>query len=342
MYPKLLVALALTAAASAEAAPCTSYPSRDCDGDGLINSAEQTAGTNKSIADTDADGLNDGQEVLVRLTNPKVKDTDGDGLWDGPEVNTHLTNPKLADTDADALSDGAEVNTWHTNPLDKDSDDDFLTDGAEVNVWHSDPLDADPDEDGYTDNYETTYHTDPFDPDTDADGVSDLDDCFPLDPNEWDDFDGDGRGDNSDLINIVPDAQEIVGGAPIAGRAFPIPVEFIFCGTVMDVALISTSNTKCRLYTGIQILENGTFQIGTSVGSEWDEWQDGNDVWHFRMGGPTLAHASIRRIGPQVIPQPGFTTCYEGELQAAGGGYNVSTDVEWLYYFQNGVFRMCL
>jgi hypothetical protein len=67
--------------------------SGDPDNDGLINSGELTAGTNPIVADTDADGLNDGAEVGTHTTNPTVADTDGDGVNDGAEV-TVGTNPK--------------------------------------------------------------------------------------------------------------------------------------------------------------------------------------------------------------------------------------------------------
>ncbi len=44
-----------------------------------------------------------------------MADTDGDGLNDGDEV-TRTTNPLLADTDNDGINDGAEVAAG-TNPL---------------------------------------------------------------------------------------------------------------------------------------------------------------------------------------------------------------------------------
>ena len=42
-------------------------------------------------------------------TDPANADTDGDGLLDGEEVNTLGTNPASADTDGDGLEDGEEV-----------------------------------------------------------------------------------------------------------------------------------------------------------------------------------------------------------------------------------------
>jgi hypothetical protein len=87
----------------------------DADGDGATNLQEYNAGSNPTVADTDGDGLSDGNEINIRLTNPTKADTDGDGLSDGFEVNTSLTNPLLADTDGDGFSDGLEV-AQGTNP----------------------------------------------------------------------------------------------------------------------------------------------------------------------------------------------------------------------------------
>ncbi|MEE9465839.1 MAG: DNRLRE domain-containing protein, partial [Candidatus Neomarinimicrobiota bacterium] len=67
-------------------------------------------------ADTDGDGLNDGQEVNQHGTNPNQQDTDGDTLLDGAEVNEHGTSPVNPDTDGDGVTDGVEVNSGG-NPL---------------------------------------------------------------------------------------------------------------------------------------------------------------------------------------------------------------------------------
>jgi len=69
--------------------------------------------------DSDADGLSNSDEAKYG-TDPNSADTDHDGLLDGDEVNIYHTDPLKADTDGDGFSDGNEV--WHhTNPLDPNS-----------------------------------------------------------------------------------------------------------------------------------------------------------------------------------------------------------------------------
>ena len=58
----------------------------DSDGDGLTDEEEAILGTDPLNADSDADGLNDGDEVSVYGTNPLSHDTDGDGFSDGEEI----------------------------------------------------------------------------------------------------------------------------------------------------------------------------------------------------------------------------------------------------------------
>jgi hypothetical protein len=68
----------------------------DPDSDTLTNFVELEFGTNPALADTDADGLNDGAEILTHATDPLVADTDGDGINDGAEVSaTPPSDPKV-------------------------------------------------------------------------------------------------------------------------------------------------------------------------------------------------------------------------------------------------------
>ncbi|WP_136717973.1 helix-turn-helix transcriptional regulator [Halorientalis salina] len=147
----------------------------DTDQDGLTDGQEyHTYGTDPNATDTDDDGLADGVEVNRYGTNPTEPDTDGDGLDDGTEVTTYGTDPTAPDTDGDGLGDHAEVTEFRTNPTEPDTDGDGLDDGPEVNVHGTDPLRRDTDGDGLDDGPEVAqYGTDPTDPDTDGDGFAD-------------------------------------------------------------------------------------------------------------------------------------------------------------------------
>ncbi|MEX2159255.1 MAG: flexitail domain-containing putative surface protein, partial [Dehalococcoidia bacterium] len=143
-------------------------------------------------------------------TNPLDADSDDDGLSDGDEVNTHATNPLDADSDDDGLSDGDEVNTHATNPLDADSDDDAMRDPYEVAyACGLDPLvndaAADADADGLANLWELGRTTDPCMADTDGDRCTDGAEVRVTpgseetggrrDPmNPWDFYDTDGSG----------------------------------------------------------------------------------------------------------------------------------------------------
>jgi len=61
-----------------------------------------------SKIDSDEDGLNDGNEIFMRL-DPHNPDTDNDGLLDRPEVFEFHTDPNNPDTDGDGYQDGEEV-----------------------------------------------------------------------------------------------------------------------------------------------------------------------------------------------------------------------------------------
>ncbi|TCK18893.1 subtilase family protein [Thiogranum longum] len=112
----------------------------DDDNDGLTDVAEAGIGTDPLAADTDIDGLIDGDEVNVHATDPLLPDTDADGLIDGDEVNIYTTAPLISDTDIDGLNDGDEINIHTTNPLLTDTEGDGAGDGTEVAAG-TDPLD---------------------------------------------------------------------------------------------------------------------------------------------------------------------------------------------------------
>jgi len=97
----------------------------------------ERVGLDPLVADSDGDGLSDGEEVNTQHTDPQWHDSDSDGLTDGAEVNTHHSNPNAGDSDQDGLSDRVEVEEHHSNPSLADSDGDGFEDLFEVNTGFS-------------------------------------------------------------------------------------------------------------------------------------------------------------------------------------------------------------
>ena len=219
----------------------------DTDGDHLSDTYEGRVGTDPATADTDGDGLPDGEEVFALIdrleTDPLDADTDDDGVLDGNESRLGSarpwSSPLLADTDGDGLGDGLEIGlsapelspaqpgatasggfrpdldgATTTDPTRADTDGDGLVDGAE-------------DRDG--DGRQGATETDPLQPDTDGDGLDDgwesryaaLDGCAPgatapvdpLDPADAPhDPDGDGltnRQEYSSTLSVAGDLRQV-------------------------------------------------------------------------------------------------------------------------------------
>ncbi|WP_437780830.1 DUF3344 domain-containing protein [Sorangium sp. So ce1097] len=191
--------------------PADDVPPVDTDGDGLSDALEETIGTDPEDADSDDDGVVDGQEPNFSddhdgdgLINALDPDSDNDGLFDGTELGLPCDN---AATDAGAESCIADADpSTTTNPLDPDTDNGGVSDGAEdanhngaVDEGETDPNDPaddavadDRDGDGLPDAVEEMIGTDPDDADSDDDGVLDGQEVNP-----GEDTDGDG------LINAL-------------------------------------------------------------------------------------------------------------------------------------------
>jgi serine/threonine protein kinase len=91
--------------------------------------SEQTATAVWLTGDDDRDSLSNGQEIELK-TFPDNRDTDADGLDDGQEVNKYHSNPLLSDTDGDGLKDGDET-AKGLDPLKVDSDNDGVPDNLD-------------------------------------------------------------------------------------------------------------------------------------------------------------------------------------------------------------------
>ncbi|MCK4494181.1 MAG: hypothetical protein KAU26_09005, partial [Methylococcales bacterium] len=76
--------------------------SEDQDGDGLTALEEFKLGTKIHVADSDTDGISDGEETIIGedgfITNPLLADTDGDGLNDYVEILANSSPTDAKDT----------------------------------------------------------------------------------------------------------------------------------------------------------------------------------------------------------------------------------------------------
>jgi hypothetical protein len=88
-----------TAAATAE----------DSDADNYLDAAELEIGLDPSDADTDDDGVADGDEAAIYGTDAFTSDSDGDGLSDGGELFDTRTDPLVWDSNGNGVSDGEEL-----------------------------------------------------------------------------------------------------------------------------------------------------------------------------------------------------------------------------------------
>ncbi|MFO0590844.1 MAG: hypothetical protein U0441_25090 [Polyangiaceae bacterium] len=191
----------------------------DTDGDGIGDSVELQIGTNPNDADSDDDGVIDGQEPSYAedtdgdgLINALDPDSDNDGLFDGTELGKGCGDPATNLAAHHCIADADPATT--TDPLDADTDDGTVNDGAEdanlngkIDPGETDPTaghgaddvgaaNMDTDGDGLTDAVEIFIGSDPNDADTDDDGLLDG-----QEPNPADDTDGDG------LIDVLdPDS----------------------------------------------------------------------------------------------------------------------------------------
>ena len=192
----------------------------DSDNDGLANRVEvfgwrtlggSTFTTDPHAADTDGDGLTDGDEA-----GQVVSDPDESTLYAG------ISNPTKVDSDDDDLGDKPETSGWlstrgavyRTDPMDPDTDDDGLTDGDEAGqaVYDpgtgieftavSSPLMPDTDGDGLSDAAEADLSIDAFDRDSDGDELEDGHEVEHLGTApDVSDTDGDGFGDGYEVKN---------------------------------------------------------------------------------------------------------------------------------------------
>jgi cysteine-rich repeat protein len=184
----------------------------DADGDGVYDIDVET---NFRDADTDDDGVNDGDDNCKLIANGDQTNTDaflasqpnplvvGDALGDACDPNddndllTDLeedinnnnafdnngdeSNLRSPDTDGDGRIDGADNCILVNNPAQQNTDQELVDAGETLIVGdiEGDACDTDDDNDGLSDTFElTTSSTSPFNPDTDGDRIrDDVDNC---------------------------------------------------------------------------------------------------------------------------------------------------------------------
>jgi len=80
----------------------------DLDADNYLDAAELEIGLDPGDADTDDDGVADGDEADIYGTDAFTSDSDGDGLSDGEELFATSSDPLVWDTNGNGVSDGEE------------------------------------------------------------------------------------------------------------------------------------------------------------------------------------------------------------------------------------------
>ena len=94
------------------AADTTVATASDLDADNMADELEWELGLDPSNADSDGDGVADGDEPTIYGTDPTLYDTDGDGLSDGEELFGIFTDPLVwNDPSAPSGSDVAAEQT---------------------------------------------------------------------------------------------------------------------------------------------------------------------------------------------------------------------------------------
>ena len=290
------------------------------DGDGLNNEAEEAAGTDPNVADTDGDSLSDGDEVNTHLTNPTLADTDGDEIDDdkelagqgqsGASTGFGATDPLLADSDADGVCDGDELD--FTPPSDPNTPDDTdgdlipnATEDANVNcvvdAGETDPLNPDSDGDNLSDGAE----------DANQNGVVDTGETDPL----LADSDGDNIDDDKELVG-----QDQSGASTGFGPTDPTLVDSDLDGYNDDVELNAGTDPNDINNTPAVPLAAGTtiaIDFGADAGSPTN-W----NTLATPLGSPDLAPGSVVDLNGTFVTGVGFTTT----VPSANAGENAGSD----------------
>ncbi len=265
----------------------------DEDEDGLINGREYLGGTDPDEADTDGDGVSDGDEVLTHGTDPLDVDTDGDGMPDGWEIaegfDPLAEADAVEDADADGLSTLLEFQNG-TDPYNPDSDDDGLNDGEEVLFHGTNPLNSDTDGDELPDVWEARFGLDPLDPldvheDADGDGLTNMNEYILGTHPSHPDTDGDGMPDGWESSYEFD---------PLSGMSSELGLRLWL--RMDDGSGTNLANSADSTYRG---------QIRDPSGVAWAAGEMGDALW---LDG-TAGHAIVPQTTGATVTGTSFTVC---------------------------------
>lgn len=215
----------------------------DRDGDGYANNLDTFPDDSEEWGDLDADGIGDNADG----------DRDNDGFPNQDEIaaGSDDRDPKSIpeDLDEDGIADVADDDIdgdGHLNAVDlfpRDKNDWFDLDKDGI----GDNADGDRDGDRINNDYELRLGFNPnsvlsvpsdldkdaipdaLDEDIDGDFIANALDVFPLNKNEWLDYDGDGKGNNGDLDrdgdNISNEYEKILGTNDLDVRDTPADLD---------------------------------------------------------------------------------------------------------------------
>lgn len=253
--------------------------SGDPDEDGLNNFNEQAQGSDPKVADTDDDGLSDGEEFSGFL-NPW-----NEGVNSGAPGDA--TSPVLADTDGDGIEDGDEIDggtgsAFITDPSNPDTDRDGIEDGEEV-LAGSDPVDADdPNVQGST-TLVARYKFDETSGTVAADALGSSDAVIEGAVGFVAGIDGGAFSFDGNVANNVTAANApfLVSGAGLGGGNFTVSAWVSFSDVSSNVgtiaSLVDQTATVQNSYTDLSRIGNGTLGGGID-GSILGRTRTGNGI----------------------------------------------------------------
>ncbi|MEM1028761.1 MAG: OmpA family protein [Myxococcota bacterium] len=312
----------------------------DSDGDGIPDATETLLGTDPLDADSDDDGVLDGDEPNFSvdsdgdgLINALDPDSDNDGLFDGTELGV-TTAPTGTDVTVGNFVPDADPNTT-TSPINPDTDGGGLNDGAEdanfdgaidggemdPNLASDDITPVDSDGDGLTDAQELALGTDPNDADSDDDGVLDGDE-----PNFAVDTDGDG------LINALDpdsDGDGLFDGTEL-GVTTPSSDTDLAAGTFIPDADPTTTTNPLLTDTDGGGVSDGDEDInknGAIDANETDREDPADDVAPLDTDGDGIPDLEEAFLGTDPFDAD---TDDDGVLDGAEPNYNVDSDGDGL------------